>query len=169
MRNLIDSLFNYTTIGTQHPNIEDVNCNSVLQGVLQDLRTLIEQKCATVDILDSLPNLRGDRSQLAQLFQNLISNALKFGGKEPTRIEVGCRSQGENWVLSIKDNGIGMDMKYALKIFDPFKKLHSREEFEGCGLGLAVCKKLAELQGGSIWVESAVNRGSTFFVSPPRS
>jgi light-regulated signal transduction histidine kinase (bacteriophytochrome) len=110
-----------------------------------------------------LPTVLGDESQLIQLFQNLVGNAIKFKSDDAPAIHVGVEETKDDWVFSVRDNGIGIDMKYAERIFTVFQRLHSREEYAGTGIGLAVVKKIVERHGGRIWVESTPAKGSTFY------
>jgi light-regulated signal transduction histidine kinase (bacteriophytochrome) len=111
--------------------------------------------------------VQADNVQLTQVFQNLIGNALKFRGAEPPRIEVGVERQKAAWVFSVRDNGIGIDPQHSERIFAPFERLHGRHEYPGTGVGLAICKKIAERHGGRIWVESKPGEGSTFRFTMP--
>jgi len=109
-----------------------------------------------------------DGGQLGQLFQNLIGNAIKFRGKEPPQVYVSAERRTGEWLFSVRDNGIGVDPQYAERIFVIFQRLHNREEYPGTGIGLATVRKSVELLGGSVWVESKVGQGSTFFVRLPK-
>jgi chemotaxis family two-component system sensor kinase Cph1 len=110
-----------------------------------------------------LPTVIGDENQWAQLFQNLLSNAMKFRGHERPCIHVSARRTEEEWVFSVRDNGIGLDPQYADRIFVIFQRLHTSQEFGGTGIGLAICKKIVERHGGRIWVESELGKGATFY------
>jgi light-regulated signal transduction histidine kinase (bacteriophytochrome) len=114
-----------------------------------------------------MPEVVADPVQLAQVFQNLIGNAIKFHGTEPPRIHVGAQRNGRDWTFSVRDNGIGVDPKYFDRIFQIFQRLHTRKEYSGTGMGLAICKKIVERHGGHIWIESASGKGSTFFFTLP--
>jgi chemotaxis family two-component system sensor kinase Cph1 len=114
-----------------------------------------------------LPTVLADAVQMGQLFQNLLINALKFQGREPPKVHLSARRQGDEWIFGVQDNGIGIDAQHQERIFAIFQRLHRREDFPGTGLGLALCKKIVERHGGHIWVESAPGRGSTFYFSIP--
>jgi chemotaxis family two-component system sensor kinase Cph1 len=114
-----------------------------------------------------MPTLMFDRMLLAQVFQNLVGNAIKFRSQEPLQIHIGSRKDRENWLFWVKDNGIGMDMEYRDMIFVIFKRLHTRDKYPGTGIGLALCKKIVEQHQGRIWVESEPGQGSTFFFTLP--
>jgi light-regulated signal transduction histidine kinase (bacteriophytochrome) len=116
-----------------------------------------------------LPNVTCDRLQMKQVISNLVSNAVKFNTRPDPAIEISWKDRGNDYVFSVKDNGIGIDPQYFDKIFQVFQRLHRREDFEGTGAGLAICKKIIEAHGGEIWVESAPNAGSTFSFSLPKN
>jgi chemotaxis family two-component system sensor kinase Cph1 len=116
---------------------------------------------------DPLPTVMVDKMQIGQLFQNLIGNAVKYHGVEPTRVHVSAEQKGNDWVFSVRDNGIGIDPQYAERIFVIFQRLHTREEYSGTGIGLAICKKIVERHRGRIWVESQVGAGATFSFTLP--
>jgi PAS domain S-box-containing protein len=162
MHELINDLLAYSRVGRYEQQFKPTNCGEVLSRVLGNLRAAIADTGAQVTH-DPLPTLVADRFQLEQLLQNLLSNALKFRGEEPPRIHVSARQQGSEWVFSVRDNGIGVDPQFAGRIFVIFQRLHSRKEYPGTGIGLAICKKIVERHGGRIWVESEPGRGATFY------
>jgi chemotaxis family two-component system sensor kinase Cph1 len=137
-----------------------------LHQTLQILQVQMTESGAVVTA-DPLPTVRADQTQLGMLWQNLLSNALKFHGPEPPHIHVSAQQEGAEGVFSVRDNGIGLDPTHAERIFVMFQRLHTRKEYPGTGIGLAVCKKIVERHGGRIWVESAPGEGATFFFTLP--
>jgi light-regulated signal transduction histidine kinase (bacteriophytochrome) len=138
-----------------------------LRQALINLRGAIEESGALVTH-DPLPTIGADEMQLIQLFQNLVGNAVKYRGAEVPRVHVSAAENGEKkWKFSVRDNGLGIDSRYVGKIFGMFQRLHTREEFAGTGIGLAICKKIVERHGGRIWVESVLGQGSTFLFTLP--
>ena len=117
---------------------------------------------------EKLPAVTGDASQLGQLLQNLLGNALKFRGGGPPEVHIAVSDKGDHWQLGIRDNGIGISAEHLERVFAIFQRLHTRGEYAGTGVGLAICKKIVEQHGGRIWVESEVGRGSTFFFTFPK-
>jgi len=169
MQQLIKDLLAYSRVTTRGQAFKLVHLDGVLSNVLESLKVAIEESGATITLPDSMPLVRGDTTQLTQLFQNLIGNAIKFKGDDPPDVLVGVEHDParNEWVISIKDNGIGMDMQYADKVFTIFQRLHTTEEYSGTGVGLAICKKIVERHGGRIWVESELGKGSTFYFTLP--
>jgi len=161
MRNLINSLLEYSRINRVKP-FEEVNLNEVLKEVLHDLNKRITENNATVDV-QSLPVIFGDHVLLSQIFVNLISNAIKFRGETNPEITVSYQKRKDEFLFSIKDNGIGIAPQYAEKIFVIFQRLHSKGSYPGTGIGLAICKKIVERHGGEIWIESEKGKGTTFY------
>lgn len=118
---------------------------------------------------DDLPEVFGEAGQLLQLLQNLIGNAIKFGKRDvPPRIHLSVEGKGNEWIFGVHDNGIGIERRFHKRIFDIFQRLHTREEYPGTGIGLALCRKTVERHGGLIWVESEPGRGSSFYFSLPK-
>jgi two-component system, chemotaxis family, sensor kinase Cph1 len=138
----------------------------VLQRALSNLQASIQSAQAIVTH-DRLPTLTVDATQFMQVFQNLIGNALKFRGELPPRIHVGAQQKDDRWVFSVQDNGIGIEPEYFERIFQIFQRLHTRKKYPGTGIGLAICKKIVERHGGTLWVESQPGQGSTFYFSIP--
>ncbi len=166
MRELIDGLLAYSRVGSQGEPFKPTSCAEVLETTLLNLRAALTESGAKVTS-NSLPTVTADKTQLVQLFQNLIGNAIKFGNERPIEIDVGAKRENGEWVLSVRDNGIGIDPQYAERIFMIFQRLHGAGDYPGTGLGLAVCKKIVERHGGRIWVESEPDKGSTFYFTLP--
>jgi light-regulated signal transduction histidine kinase (bacteriophytochrome) len=166
MQSLVGDLLAYARLAAHPPQLKETDSEEILQDTLDDLRMGIADAGATVTH-DPLPHLRADPGQMRELFQNLVANALKFRGADAPAIHISVRPSSGFWVFSVCDNGIGIPPEYQEAIFGAFKRLHSRAEFEGTGMGLAICRKIAERHGGRIWVESEPGRGSTFHFSIP--
>lgn len=168
MSTLIKSLLDYSRLG-KSTEITDVDCNKLLQTVIDDLAGTITIAEAKINA-DELPVIKGYKTELRVLFQNLISNAIKFRKKNETpAINISVTNHSNEWIFSINDNGIGIDMKYKERIFQIFQRLNAREEYEGEGIGLAHCKKIIELHKGNIWIESFVDVGTTVYFSIPKT
>jgi PAS domain S-box-containing protein len=176
MQVLINDLLAYSRVGTRGKPFSMADCNEVLGRALANLKLSSEEAQAQITS-DQLPHVEGDTTQLMQLFQNLIGNAIKFRSLERTPeiyITVAARraQQSERprfeWLFAVRDNGIGIEEKYFDRIFVIFQRLHTREQYPGTGIGLAVCKKIVERHGGRIWVESTVGKGSTFYFTLPK-
>jgi len=166
MQGLIQDLLTYSRVGTKGKEFATTDCQSVLSTTLQSLAMAISESSAQISH-DPLPTVRGDASQLGQLFQNLIGNAIKYHNGNAPQVHVSCTRQASDWVFGVKDNGIGIDPQYAEKVFVIFQRLHTQAEYSGTGIGLAVCKKIVERHGGKIWVESEPGKGSTFHFTLP--
>ncbi|HEY9642333.1 MAG TPA: PAS domain-containing protein [Coleofasciculaceae cyanobacterium] len=166
MQRLIQDLLAYSRIGRYELKQQPTNCYAVLDQVVKDLQVAIAESQATIHI-EPLPTLLADSGQLAQIFQNLIGNAIKYRGESAPVITVSASRQGLEWIFSVQDNGIGIEPQYTERIFGIFQRLHTRREYEGTGLGLAICKKMVERHHGRIWVESQLGQGTTFFFSLP--
>jgi PAS domain S-box-containing protein len=166
MQRLIADLLTYSRVTQRGKPLELIDCAQVLEAALSHLREDVEQSRAEIHA-GPLPTVRADPSQLAQLMQNLISNGLKFRGGAPPRIEVSAERRAGDWLFSFRDNGLGIEPRYHGRIFDIFQRLHTRDEYPGTGIGLALCKKIVERHGGRIWVESDLGRGSVFRFTLP--
>lgn len=166
MQVLIDDLLSFSRINTQKVEIEDVDLTKLISRMLIELNTSIEEKDGEV-ILENMPaRINADESRIRQVFQNLITNGLKFTQKDAKPIiTVSCKEDSEFYTFSVSDNGIGIEQEYLDKIFLMFKKLHSENKYQGTGIGLSICKKVVEQHEGSIWVESTMGQGSTFYFS----
>lgn len=163
---LIQDLLEYSQVDRKGKPFRPVNCSVALEEAIHSLRSVIEESGAELTY-DLLPTVTADTSQLGRLFQNLISNAIKFRSAKPLKIHISADHKGDEWVFSVKDNGIGIDPKFAERIFVIFQRLHTRDEYEGTGIGLSICKKIVERHGGRIWVESEPGKGSTFYFTIP--
>jgi signal transduction histidine kinase len=168
MQRLINDLLQYSRVGTRGRAPEPTDTEAVLGRSLQNLKLALEDNHATVTH-EPLPKVMADDRQLEQLFQNLVGNAVKFHGTEPPRVHVRAERSNGSWMFSVKDNGIGLDPQYSDRIFLIFQRLHTREEYAGTGIGLAVCKKIVERHGGRIWVESEPGKGADFRFTLPAS
>jgi PAS domain S-box-containing protein len=162
MRGLVQELIAYSRVGATPLHLKPIDCRKVLDEVLGNLKTAIQETGAIVT-WDSLPQVQGDQVQLAQLFQNLLENAIKYRGKEPPRIHFGVVKKEAGWLFCVRDNGIGISPENASRIFQPFVRLHRCAEAAGSGLGLSVCKRIVERHGGEIWVESVPGQGASFY------
>lgn len=166
MRSLINDLLKYSRIMRSSRELEDTDCSAVLSGVLRDIELAAKESNAEI-VCGPLPTIQADRKQLGQLFQNLIGNAIKYRGAAPPRITITAIRQQGNWLFSVGDNGIGIAPEFYERIFAIFQRLHTRAEYPGTGIGLAICQKIVERHGGKIWVESTAGKGSTFFFTIP--
>jgi hypothetical protein len=167
MQILIQDLLAFSRVGRNGIAHENVDCNAVMKEVLQTLAAAIQQSGAIVTY-NALPVVWADRTQISQVFQNLIGNAVKFCGKEPPLVSVEAEGADHYWRFSVSDNGIGIAPEYAENIFVVFQRLHGRTEYPGNGIGLAICKKIIERNGGNIWVESQPGSGSSFKFTLPQ-
>ena len=170
MRALLDDLLYFSRAGSDEPVREPVAVAEVLDGVLRSLEPAIEEADATIVVDGPLPVVAADRVQLGQMLQNLITNAVKFHAPGAgNRVTVGARRDGEDaaWLLWVSDDGIGIGARQQERIFQIFQRLHPRQDYDGTGIGLAICRRIAERLGGAITVDSAPGRGSTFTVSIP--
>ena len=168
MQTLINDLLAYSRISTDAQVFATTNCEMVLQEALANLMVAIDESGAVVT-RDALPMVSGDATQLTQLFQNLIGNALKFRGERPPKIHIGAVRKNGDWRFSVADNGIGMEPQYFERVFLVFQRLHTRKQYQGTGIGLAICKKVVERHGGRIWAESEPGQGATFCFTIPET
>jgi PAS domain S-box-containing protein len=168
MQQLISDLLSLSRVGTRGGEFKEIDLEGVLSEVLLNLGPAIHDEGAVVTH-ERLPSVVGDRGQMAQLFQNLIGNSMKFHGAEPPRVHISAAETGQEWTTSVSDNGIGIAPAYSDRVFQIFQRLHSREQYPGTGIGLAVCKKIVERHGGRIWFDSVPGAGTTFrFTIPSR-
>jgi light-regulated signal transduction histidine kinase (bacteriophytochrome) len=166
MKYLIDDLLEFSRLNTQAREFESVLLEITFEDVLRNLTASITENNAQITH-DPLPAIRGDQSQINQLLQNLITNAIKFHGDEPPKIHISAEESNGEWIIAVSDEGIGIDPEHQEQIFRIFKRLHAREEYEGTGIGLAICKRIVERHNGKIWVESELGIGSTFYFTIP--
>jgi PAS domain S-box-containing protein len=162
MHRLIDDLMAYSRTGTQRVVQEITDGATLVERALMALKPATEETAAVVSY-DPLPTVVGDPHQLIRVFENLIGNAIKYHSHESPRVHISAQRSGEDWVFCVRDNGIGFAPKHAERIFVMFQRLHTRDEYPGTGIGLAICKKIVERHGGRIWAESEPGRGSRFF------
>ncbi|SEM64293.1 PAS domain S-box-containing protein [Stigmatella aurantiaca] len=168
MQRLIQDLLAYSRVGTRGREFKPCEMLQPLERAQENLRAMLQETGGAVEVEGRLPTVLADESQLVQLFQNLVGNALKFHGPTPPRVVVRAEPQGaEGWRFTVKDNGLGIDAQYFERIFIIFQRLHGREEYPGTGIGLAICKKIVERHGGRIGVESRPGEGSTFWFTLP--
>lgn len=167
MQLLINDLLAYSRVGTKGRPMAQVDMHASLGEAIKNLKMNIHETQAIVTN-DELPELRADGTQMVQLFQNLISNSLKFHGEQLPRVHISAKDEGTAWLFSVKDNGIGIEPQYADKVFVIFQRLHTKEEYSGSGIGLAICKKIVERHGGRIWFESEPGNGTTFYFTIPK-
>jgi len=167
---LIDDLLQYSRVGRRGLHFQEVELEKVVEEAKEYLWEGLEEKGAVVEVAHSLPLVWGDKSTLVLLFTNLMSNALKFSKpQEPPRIVVSWEDGGRNFLITVSDNGIGIDPAHHKRIFQVFQRLHTEEEVPGTGMGLAICKKVVEIHGGEIWVESSSGEGSRFRFTLPKT
>ena len=167
MSQLIDALLDYAWTGRENVALETVDLNLVAAEVAADLRSVVESSRARLNIA-ILPEVSGDPVALRQLLQNLIANALKFRGEADPIVSVLCGEKPDEWVFSVTDNGIGIPAEHLKNIFQPFQRLHARNDFDGSGLGLATCQRIVTQHGGKIWAESQPGSGSVFRFTCPK-
>ena len=167
MQTLIDDVLAYSKVDSQVSQFELIEVKVSLEQALTNLQKRIRESKARIIIQDSLPTIMADKTQLMQLFQNLIGNAIKFRSAAAPEIEIKAERKEDEWLFSVKDNAIGIDPQFRDRIFVIFQRLHTRDEYPGTGMGLAICKKIIECHRGRIWVESELGKGSTFYFTIP--
>jgi light-regulated signal transduction histidine kinase (bacteriophytochrome) len=167
MQTLINDLLAYSRVGTRGHPLEPADSHAVLGEAVKNLAATIAETRAVITN-GNLPVVRADASQLVLVFQNLLSNAIKFRRGDMPCIHVSAQERGGEWVFAVKDNGIGIEPRHAERVFVIFQRLHTREEYPGTGIGLAVCKRIVERHGGKIRLESEPGNGTTFFFTVPK-
>jgi len=167
MHQMINDLLAYSRLGTRAKSFSKVQLNAITSRALENLSESIAESNSLIE-REPLPEVEGDDVQLTQLFQNLIGNSIKFRKKEaPLKVSISCQRSGDEWIIGVHDNGIGIEERFFDRIFTIFRRLHTREEYAGSGIGLAICRKIVEHHGGRIWVESILGQGATFYFSVP--
>jgi light-regulated signal transduction histidine kinase (bacteriophytochrome) len=166
MKQLIDDLLEYSRLTNRAKEFENTDLEKVLENVLSNLSILIVENNVTVTH-DSLPTVLADENQMMQVFQNLITNAIKFRGVEPPKIDISAKKNEKEWIFAITDNGIGINPEHQKQIFEVFKRLHTQEEYPGTGIGLSIVQKIILHHHGRIWAESEPGKGSTFYFTIP--
>lgn len=166
MQQLINALLDYSRVSTRAKPLRPTNFEESLNHAIANLQASIKENNAVVTH-DQLPTVEADSTQMVQLFQNLVGNAIKFHSEKQPEVHIGAERNGTEWIFSVRDNGIGIDPQYFDRIFIIFQRLHSRGEYPGTGIGLAICKKIIERHKGRIWVESRPGEGATFYFTIP--
>jgi len=166
MQQLINALLDYSRVSTRGKPFEPTNCEEILNQAAANLQASIKENNAVVTH-DHLPTVMADTTQMVQLFQNLMGNAIKFHSEKKPKVHIGAERNGTEWIFSVRDNGIGIDPQYFDRIFVIFQRLHGRGEYPGTGIGLAICKKIIERHKGRIWVESQPGKGAAFYFTIP--
>lgn len=161
MQRLIHDLLAYSRIGTDRQRSEPCDTGALFDRAVRDLDLAIRESGAEVT-RGPLPTVPGDATQLAQVFQNLIGNAVKFRRADPPRVRVDAEMKDDAWLFSVRDNGIGIERRFAERVFEIFQRLHRHDHYTGTGIGLAICKRIVQQHGGRIWVESEPGVGSVF-------
>lgn len=167
MQELVNDLLTYSRIGRKTGKFEDVNTEEILKQITFDSRVLIEEKNANISY-ENLPVVWADYTQLVQVFQNLISNSIKYNEQEQPTIHISAEKKVNDWIFKVEDNGIGIDSHHGDRVFKIFQRLHGRDEYEGTGIGLAIVKRIVEQHGGMIWYDSKPGEGSIFYFSIPQ-
>jgi two-component system sensor kinase len=168
MMQLIEDLLQFSRLTRSRLGASEINMEELFRSVFEE--QLASQPARKIEFqLGSLPPAQGDPPMIRQVVENLISNAIKYTrGRDPARIEAGCRSEGNENIYYVKDNGVGFDMRYAGKLFSVFQRLHSDRDFEGTGVGLAIVQRVVQRHGGRVWAEAAPGNGATIYFSLPK-
>lgn len=167
MQALVAGLLAYSRVRSHGDTFKITDCETAINQALSNLAAALEEKNVNI-IRGPLPEIMADSTQLTQVFQNLIGNAVKFSSGLKPEIQIRANAEESEWVLSVRDNGVGFDLQYHDRIFQIFQRLHAREEYPGTGIGLAICKRIVERHGGRIWADSEPGKGSTFHFSIPK-
>lgn len=169
MKDIIDGLLSLARLKHLDPaNFVQIECSRVVSNALDALHLVIAEANAQIEI-NELPAVRGHRALLTQVFQNVLHNAIKFRRAVAPFVQVSAALHGDEWHISVADNGIGMEMQYAERVFVMFQRLHSRSEFPGSGIGLALCKQVIELHNGRIWITAQPEQGTTVWIALPKT
>lgn len=166
MQTLIRDLLEYSRAGKNEQTWIEIDLNQIVKGVIVDLQGIIKDTEAEI-VIDTLPTIIANPTEIHQLFCNLITNSIKFAGNKKPRINITSKLQYKQWLISVKDNGIGIENKHHHRVFRAFKKLHTQEQYPGSGVGLAICQKIVERHQGKIGVHSQLGKGSTFYFTLP--
>ncbi|MDB5052829.1 MAG: sensory transduction histidine kinase [Bacilli bacterium] len=166
MKELINDVLTYSRVGSKKKEFKPTDCKVILEQVLINIRLFIKERGAVITY-DDLPTVLADSFECIQLFQNLITNAIKFHSEKQPQVHIGVERRGDEWVFSVRDNGIGIHSEYFERVFFIFQRLHGRDKYLGTGIGLAICKKIVERHGGRIWLESEPGNGATFYFTLP--
>jgi PAS domain S-box-containing protein len=166
MQTLISDLLTFSRITTRDKTIKRMNLGKPCKLAIDNLETLIHENNAKISY-EKLPEVKADETQMIQLFQNLVGNAIKFRNENSPEIQISSKNIGNEWIISVKDNGIGIEEEYQNKVFEVFQRLHTKEKYPGTGIGLAVCKKIVEQLGGRLWFESKHHEGTIFHFTIP--
>lgn len=166
MQELINDLLTYSRVGRKTGKTEDVDTEEIIKQIIFDSKVLIKETNTSITY-ENLPLIRADYTQMVQVFQNLIGNAIKYQKSEQPEVHISAKRRGKDWIFKVEDNGIGIDSKHGDRVFRIFQRLHGRDEYEGTGIGLAIAKRIIEHHGGMIWYESAPSQGSEFYFTIP--
>ena len=167
MQRPVNDLLSFSRADRSEPVSDPADLNLVMEDVMKNLQRAVEQANAKVEIAP-LPVVDADPGQIAQVFQNLVGNALKFHGERPPVVRIGAEPSDNGWKFSVEDNGIGIEEQYSERIFQMFQRLHDRASYDGSGIGLPIAKKIVERHGGRIWFESVPGEGTTFYFTLPK-